>query len=117
MKQVESNSASRYGESVREQLKAAQHRADLLTLIGMVCMGALLWRNFRADEGAGQWTLASVAIAMLVICLPLWYVTRRKRSISAARLTCRHCGYVPHDTEISEVAETMTCQRCEKPIG
>jgi hypothetical protein len=117
MKQVEPEGGVAYGENVREQLKAAQLRADLFTLLGMVCAGALLWRSFQSDEAAGTWTFASVPITILVICLPLWFLTRRRRRISAARLTCRHCGYVPHDTEISEVAETMTCQRCEKTIG
>lgn len=117
MNQIESKGAADYGGEVREQLKAAQHRADLFTLLGMLCTAALIWRTLQSETGTVQWTFASVAIAMAVICLPLWYVTRRKRSISAARLTCRHCGYVPHDTEISEVAETMTCQRCAKPVG
>jgi hypothetical protein len=54
----------------------------------------------------------------MVIGVPLWFVTRRKREISATRgLICSSCAYVPHDTEISEVAANRVCPNCEKPLA
>src|SRR5688572_25819812 len=104
MKQIDSEHDDAYWQATRDQLKTAQKRADIFTLLGMAAIGALLWLNFRSEELAGNWILTGVALAVVVISVPLWYVTRRKRRISATRLNCRHCGYIPHDTEISEVA-------------
>jgi uncharacterized membrane protein YccF (DUF307 family) len=115
MKHAESG-RDHHWEATRDQLKAAQHRADFLTLLGLAAIGALLWFNHEAGDLVGNWVLASVALAITVIGLPLWILTRRKRDISAAHLTCRHCGYRPHDTEISEVAESHQCRRCEKQL-
>jgi hypothetical protein len=103
-------------EATREQLKAAQARADRLTLLGLALIGLLLWLYHEPGDGFGAVALAVIVLALIVICVPLWMVTRRKRAISASRLTCRHCGYRPHDTEISEVAETHQCQRCQRPL-
>ena len=114
---VESGHRDAYWEATREQLKSAQKRADLVTLFGVLAIGALLWFNREPGEGFGPMAQAGMAIALVVICAPLWFVTRRKRRITATRgLICQHCGYVPHDTEISEVASTQHCQRCEKSL-
>ena len=53
--------------------------------------------------------------AMLVLALIggyVWFVTTHKRRIAASRLSCQRCGYVPHDTEIDEVAESHRCPHC-----
>jgi hypothetical protein len=106
-----------YWEATREQLKSAQNRADLLSLLGVGSICALLWLYHEPGDGFGRLALAALGLALFAIFLPLWFVTRRKRRISAARgLTCRHCGSVPHDTEIFEAAQTRHCQRCEKPL-
>jgi hypothetical protein len=116
LKQVRSEHGAAYWKATRDELKTAQHRADLFTLLGMSTIGALLWLNFQSEDPAGNWLMTSVALAVLAICAPLWYVTQRKRRISATRLKCDHCGYIPHDTEISEVADTLRCPHCEKPL-
>jgi hypothetical protein len=105
-----------YWQDTREQLKSVQTRGDFLTLLGLAIIGGLLWAYHEPGDGFGFYALAFIAISLVVICGPLWFVTRRKRSISAARLTCPHCGHAPHDTEISEVAETRQCQHCNHPL-
>jgi|SRR5688572_19208356 len=115
--QVELGHRDAYWQATREQLKSAQNRADAFTLIGVLAIGALLWFNREPGGGFDRVAQAGMAIALLVICAPLWFVTRRKRRITATRgLICQHCGYVPHDTEISEVANTRHCQRCDKSL-
>jgi hypothetical protein len=114
---VDSGPRDAYWEATREQLKSAQNRADLFTLVGVLAICVLLWFNSEPDRGFDPVLQAGIAIALLVICAPLWFVTRRKRRITATRgLICNHCGYVPHDTEISEVASTRHCQRCDKSL-
>lgn len=106
-----------YWQATREQLKSAQKRADLLSLSGLASICVLLWLYHEPGDGFGRVALAGIGLALLAICIPLWLVTRHKRRISAARgLTCPHCGCVPHDTEIVEVAQTRQCQRCEQPL-
>jgi hypothetical protein len=106
-----------YWQATREQLKSAQNRADMFTLIGVLAVGALWWFNREPEGGFSSVAQAGLAIALLVICAPLWFVTRRKRRISATRgLICQHCGYMPHDTEISEAVNTRHCQRCDQPL-
>jgi hypothetical protein len=106
-----------YWEATREQLKSAQNRADLLSVLGLASIGILLWVYHEPGDGFGRRALVGIALALVAICAPTWFVTRRKRRISAARgLTCPHCGCAPHDTEIFEVAQTRHCQRCEQPL-
>jgi hypothetical protein len=114
---AESQHRDAYWEATREQLKSVQNRADLFTLLGVLAIGALLWFNRDPGDGFSEVARAGIAIALLVICAPLWFVTRRKRRISATRgLICQHCGYAPHDTEISEAVNTRHCQRCDQPL-
>jgi hypothetical protein len=114
---VESGHRDAYWEATRERLKSAQKRADSFTLVGVLAIGALLWVYREPGEQIGLWTAVAIGAALIAICAPLWFVTRRKRRITASRgLICRHCGYVPHDTEISEVANTRHCQRCEQSL-
>lgn len=116
MKHVDSDPRHDEWAATREQLKSAQQRADRFTLLGLVVIGGLLWMNLDSIGPAADWLLASIALTLLVICIPLWYLMRRRRGISRTRLVCPHCGYVPHDTEISEVADTLRCQRCNQPL-
>jgi hypothetical protein len=106
-----------YWEATREQLKSAQKRADQWSLLGLGAICVLLWIYHEPGDGFGQRAIVGIALALIAICLPLWFVTRRKRDISAERgLTCPHCGWVPHDTEIVEVAQTRQCPRCEQSL-
>lgn len=116
MKNAQLQHRDAYWQDTREQLKSVQNRGDFLTLVGLVVIGGLLWAWYEPDKGFGSFALAGIAVALIVICGPLWFVTRQKRNISAARLTCPHCGHRPHDTEISEVAETRQCQQCNRSL-
>ena len=114
---VEQDHREAYWRDTREQLKAAQKRADVLTLLGLAAIAGLLWAYHEPGDGFGPRALTGLGIALVVICAPLWFLTRRKRSISVARgLVCQQCGYTPHDTEISEVASTRRCKRCEQSL-
>ena len=117
MKNVHAGSEPRDAtwQSTREQLKSAQNRADLLSLLGLAAICALLWIYHEPGDGFGTTAALGVGLALIVICVPVWIVARRKRMISA-RLTCQGCGYVPHDTEISEVTDTHQCPRCGQSL-
>jgi len=113
------NSASRdaYWEATQAQLKSAQTRGEVLSLLGLGLLGLLLWQ-FQPGDNVVSWAASIAAIALAIVALPQLFVSRRKRHISAMRgLNCQHCGYVPHDTEISEVSSTRECNRCHKALG
>jgi hypothetical protein len=114
------NSASRdaYWQVTQSQLKSAQVRGDALSLLGLGLLGLLIWQYPEPGNGAVGWAAGIAAVALAVVALPQLFVARRKRRISAMRgMTCKHCGYVPHDTEISEVVSTRECSRCQHPLG
>jgi hypothetical protein len=114
---VGSEHSDAYWQATREQLKAAQKRADLISLAGVITLVSLLWVYHEPGDGFGRMALAGLGIALVVIGVPVWFMTRRKREITATRgLICAHCAYVPHDTEIFEVAATRVCPHCSKPL-
>jgi len=114
------NSASRdaYWEATQAQLKSAQTRGDLLSLLGLGLLCLVLWQDHEPGGNVVSWAAGVAGIGLLIVVLPQLLVLRRKRRISEMRgMTCHHCGYVPHDTEISEVATTRHCQRCDHLLG
>jgi hypothetical protein len=114
------NSASRdaYWQATRALLKSAQNRGDMLSVLGLGFVALLFWLYNEPGDGAVTWAAGIATGALVVVALPQLFVARRKRRISAIRgMTCRHCGYVPHDTEISETVSTRECNRCQKPLG
>ena len=116
--QLSSASRDAYWETTQAQLKSAQNRGDVLSLLGLGLIGLLLWQFHEPGDNAFQWAASFAAFALAVVALPQLFVARRKRRISAMRgMTCQHCGYVPHDTEISEVVSTRECNRCQQPLG
>jgi hypothetical protein len=115
--QFDSDRRDAYWEATQAELKSTQKRGDLVTVIALALVLTVLWLNFTPGENTLWWTIGCVAVALLCIGAPLWFVTQRKRRISAARgLICGHCHYVPHDTEITEVVATRACQRCNRPL-
>jgi uncharacterized membrane protein YeiB len=107
-----------YWQATQAQLRSAQQRGDILSLLGFGLIGFLLWYYHEPGDQAVVWAGSIATVALAAVVLPQLFVARRKRHISAARgMNCRHCGYVPHHTEISEVVSTRACRRCEKPLG
>lgn len=114
------NSASRdaYWQATRAQLKSAQKRGDVFSVLGVVLLGLLLWQYYEPGVRAVGWAASVAAVALALVALPQLFAAKRKRRISAMRgMNCQHCGYVPHDTEISEVVSARECRRCQKPLG
>ena len=114
------NSASRdaYWQATRAQLKSAQKRGDVLSVLGVGLLGLLLWQYYEPGAHEVTWTASVAAVALALVALPQLFAARRKRRISAMRgVNCRQCGYVPHDTEISDVVSARECNRCQKPLG
>jgi hypothetical protein len=114
------NSASRdaYWRATQAELKSAKQRGDIFSSIGLGLIAALLWYYREPSDNLAISAGAIATIALAAIALPQIFVARRRRDISAERgLNCQHCGYVPHHTEISEVASSRQCRRCEKPLG
>jgi hypothetical protein len=106
-----------YWQTTRAELHAAQRRGDALSLLGLALIGALMWSLGESGEHPLLWTAGISGVAMATVALPQLLVARRKRSIAVARgMNCRHCGYVPHHTEFSDVIATRECRRCEKPL-
>jgi hypothetical protein len=106
-----------YWQTTRAELQSAQRRGDALSLAGLALIGVLIW--YSADSGGKSvlWVASITVTAMAVVALPQLFVARGKRRIASARgMNCRHCGYVPHHTEISEVIATHECRRCAKPL-
>jgi hypothetical protein len=114
------NSAGRdaYWQATQAELESAKQSGDILSLIGLGSIAALLWYYRDSGDNLAMWAGVVAAVALTAIAIPQIYVAHRRRRISAARgLNCRHCGYVPHHTEISEVVNTRECRRCEKPLA
>ena len=61
------NSASRdaYWQVTKSQLKSAQTRGDVLSLLGVVLLGLLLWQYYEPGENTVKWaaTIAALALA------------------------------------------------------
>jgi hypothetical protein len=105
-----------YWLATRIELKSIQRRGDVFVLIAAGVLLALLAFN-REKSAELNWWLAGGGLLLFVISTSLWFVTKRRRSVAAARgLVCRACGYMPHDTEISEVAETRQCSHCASSL-
>lgn len=114
------NSAGRdaYWEATQAQLKSAQTRGDLLSLLGLGLLCFVLWQDHDPGDDVVSWAAGVAGLGLMIVALPQLLVLRRKRHISAARgMTCKHCGHVPHDTEISESANTRHCQHCDQTLG
>jgi len=115
--QLSSVTRDAYWQATQAQLKSAEKRGEIASLGGLGLIGLLLWQYGEPDN-AVTWAAGVATVALAVVALPQLFVARRKRRISAARgMNCQHCGYVPHDTEISEVVSTRECNRCQKPLG
>jgi len=115
--QLSSSGRDAYWEATQAQLKSAQTRGDLLSLVGLALLCLALWQDHNPGENVVSWAAGVAGMGLLIVALPQLLVLRRKRHISAARgMTCRHCGHVPHDTEISESASTRHCQHCDQTL-
>jgi hypothetical protein len=116
--QLSSVTRDAYWQATQAQLKSAQNRGDLFSVLGLGVVGLLLWQFRAPGDDAVRWAISIATVALAVVALPQLFVARRKRRISAMRgMNCQHCGYVPHDTEISELVSTRECNRCQKPLG
>jgi hypothetical protein len=112
------NSAGRdaYWRATQAELNSARFRGDLLSLAGLGLIAALLWYFREPGNDVSMWAAGVATFALAFVALPQIFVARSRRRISAARMHCQRCGYEPHHTEISEVASSRECRRCEKPL-
>jgi hypothetical protein len=105
-----------YWDTTQDELKTIQRRGDAGIFAGAAILLALLAYN-REQASELFWWLAAGTGLLAVIAQTLWFVTTRRRRIAAARgLVCSLCEYVPHDTEITEVAATRRCPRCDESL-
>jgi len=105
-----------YWDATQSELRSIRKRGDMLTLAGASVLLALIFVFREHAQEISAWLVASVLL-FAVIGASLWFVTSRKRRLVLARgLVCTHCEYVPHDTEIDEVAATRTCPHCERAL-
>jgi hypothetical protein len=105
-----------YWHATRSELKSIRRRGDIVTLVGAAALLALIFLYRDRSQELTAWLVAG-ALLLAVIGVSLWFVTSRKRRVAIARgLLCTHCAYMPHDTEIDEVATTRTCPRCEHSL-
>ena len=113
---MESGSRDSYWSATQAALRAVKRRGDLLIIFGACTLFAL---EMVLPESARDLRGMMIA-AMLVLALIggyVWFVTSRKRRIAESRgLVCLHCDYLPHDTEIDEVADSRRCPRCASEL-
>jgi len=113
---VESGSRDSYWSATQDALRTVKRRGDLLIFLGA---GVLFALEMVLPESARD--LRGLMIgAMLVLALIgayVWFVTSRKRQIAESRgMVCVRCNYLPHDTEIDDVADTRHCPRCSAEL-
>jgi hypothetical protein len=105
-----------YWNTTQDELKAARRRGDTGVLAGAVILLALLFFNREHASETAWWVIGSAAL-LAIIVPSTWYVAKRRRRIAMARgLECASCSYVPHDTEITAVAESRCCLRCGESL-
>jgi hypothetical protein len=105
-----------YWDATQDELKTIQRRGDGVIFAGAAMLLGLLAYNHEL-AGARIWWFAAGAGVLIVIAQALWFVTTRRRRIAAARgLVCSLCKYIPHDTEITEVAATRRCPHCDESL-
>ena len=109
---VEAGTRDSNWSATQEALRLVKRRGDQLIVFGACTLFAL---EMVLPESARD--LRGMMIgAMLVLALIggyVWFVTSRKRQIAESRgLVCLRCNYLPHDTEIDEVADSRRCPRC-----
>jgi len=108
---VEAGTRDSNWSATQEALRLVKRRGDQLIVFGACTLFAL--EMVLPDSARGQRGL--LIGAMLVLALIggyVWFVTTNKRRIAASRLACHRCDYLPHDTEIDEVADSHRCPRC-----
>lgn len=102
--------------ATQTELKSIRRRGDILTLTGAVVLLALIFVYRDQSQNLAAWLVAAVLL-LTVIGASLWFVISRKRRVAIARgLVCSRCSYMPHDTEIDEVATTRSCPHCENSL-
>ena len=105
-----------YWRATQTELKSIRKRGDRVTLTGAAVLFALIFFYRDHTQELSVWLIAGTLLLM-VIGVSLWFVTSRRRRVAIARgLVCKHCDYMPHDTEIDEVAATRTCPHCERSL-
>lgn len=101
-----------YWGATQAELRSARRNGDLLILAGVGALLAALAIMRGRSGDLHDWLIVE-GLVFAVIVVGVWFVTRRKRRIAAARgLVCNTCSYTPHDTEIEEVAADRRCPRC-----
>src|SRR4051812_33658578 len=102
--------------ATQSELESIRRRGDILTLTGAAALLASIFVYRDQLQSLAAWLVAAVLL-LAVIGTSLWFVISRKRRVAIARgLLCAHCDYMPHDTEIDEVATTRTCPHCSHPL-
>ena len=113
---VEIGTRDSYWGATQDALRAVKRRGNLLILFGACALFAL---EMVLPESARDMRGLMIG-ALLVLALIggyVWFVTSRKRHIAESRgLVCLRCNYLPHDTEIDDVADTRHCPRCSAEL-
>jgi hypothetical protein len=106
-----------FWQATQAELRIIQRRGDAVSLVGLALVGALMWYSSETGGTSVIWGVGIAGIAMAFLAISQLLVARAKRRIAAERgMNCRHCGYVPHHTEISDVIATRECPHCKKPL-
>lgn len=102
--------------TTQQALKAVKRRGDLLIVSGAAALFALaMVLPESAHDQRGM--LIGAMLVLALIGGYVWFVTSHKRRIAESRgLVCLRCNYLPHDTEIDDVAQSRQCPRCDSDL-
>jgi hypothetical protein len=109
---VEPGSPDSYWVATRQELASVKRRGDLLIVGGAGVLLALLAALPDTIHDRRSMQIGALLMLALIVGV-VWFVSTRKRRIAATRgLVCGRCHYLPHDTEIDDVASNRHCPRC-----
>ena len=109
---VEPGLPDSYWVATRQELESVKRLGDLLIVGGAAVLLAMLAAMPDTIHDRRSMLIGALLMLALIVGV-VGFVSIRKRRIAATRgLVGGSCHYLPHDTEIDDVASNRHCPRC-----